>query len=119
MKNQIKMMALLAVFGLAASSCTKENVVYDTEVLATAHTVTYIVDGRQYYDNPQTEEEWSLFLDRMVALAEEGYTVQFWRGDVQTSATKEKSDVLYPNPSRGQGLVQPENGRRLHCYHDL
>ena len=97
MKNQIKMMALLAVFGLAASSCTKENVVYDTEVLATAHTVTYIVDGRQYYDNPQTEEEWSLFLDRMVALAEEGYTVQFWRGDVRTDSTKEKVTYSTPN----------------------
>ena len=91
MKSQIKMKALLAVMiGLAASSCTKENVVYGTETLAPTHTVTYIVDGQQYYDNPQTYEDWSVFLDRMVALAEEGYTVQFWRGNVQTSATKEK-----------------------------
>ena len=83
-------MALLAVLGLAASSCTKENVANGTDVVVSTHTVTYVVDGRQYYDNPQTETDWSLFLDRMVALAEEGHTVQFWRTGVQMPSAKEK-----------------------------
>ena len=84
------MMALMAVLGLAVTSCTKENLVEEMNVVAMTHSVVYIVDGRQYYDNPKTEEEWSVFLDRMIALAEEGHSVQFWRNDVQTSSTKEK-----------------------------
>lgn len=90
MKNRIKLMALLAVLAVTATGCTKENVEDNMGIVATTHSVTYIVDGQQYYANPQTEEEWSLFLDRMFALTEEGRTVNFWRSDVQTSSTKEK-----------------------------
>ena len=90
MRRQIKKLALLAVFGLASVSCTKENVVNDTDIVVTAYTASYIVDGQQFYLNPQTDEEWSAFLDRMLALAEEGYTVHFWRAGVQASSSKEK-----------------------------
>ncbi len=97
MKNQIKAMALVAVLGLMATSCTKESVTDGIGVVATAQSAVYIVDGQQYYANPQTEEEWSVFLDRMFALVEEGHTVQFWRSGVQTFSTKEK--VTYTTTS--------------------
>ena len=97
MKKQIKMMALLVVLGLTAASCTKENAMDGIGDVATSYSAIYIVEGQHYYANPQTEEEWSLFLDRMFALAEEGYTVQFMRNGVQTSSTKEK--VTYTTTS--------------------
>ena len=83
-------MALMAVLGLATASCTKEDVANDTGIVVGTYTASYLVDGQQYYANPQTDEEWSAFLDRMLALAKEGYTVQFWRDGVQASSAKEK-----------------------------
>ncbi len=97
MKNQIKAMALVAVLGLMATSCTKESAMDGIGVVDTAQSAVYIVDGQQYYANPQTEEEWSAFLDGMFALVEEGHTVQFWRRGVQTSCTKKK--VTYTTTS--------------------
>jgi len=89
MKRQIKMMALIAVLGLGAASCTKETESDNIVIVTTTQTATYVVDGRQYYANPQSEEEWSEFLDRMFALAEEGHSVQFWRNDVRVESSKE------------------------------
>ena len=89
---KIKVIVLLAAIGLTLASCTKENVANDSYVVAATASVTYYVNGQQHYANPQTEEEWSVFLDRMFALAKEGNSVQFVRTDVgqQASATKEK-----------------------------
>ena len=97
MKNRIKLIALLTVLVVTVTGCTKEDVADNMGIVATIHSVTYIVDGQQYYANPQTEEEWSAFLDRMFALVEEGHTVQFWRRGVQTSCTKKK--VTYTTTS--------------------
>ena len=97
MNKQIKMMALLAVLGLMAASCSKENTMTGIGDVATSYSAIYIVEGQHYYSNPQTEEEWSAFLDRMFALAEEGYTVQFRRNGVQMSSAKEK--VTYTTTS--------------------
>ena len=101
-KNQIRAMALVVVLGLMASGCTKENV-DEIGVVATANSAIYIVDGQHYYANPQTEEEWSAFYERMVALAEEGYTVHFWRNGVQTSCTKEK--VTFTTTSHAEAVA--------------
>ena len=90
-KPRTKLIAVLVLLGLAAVGCTKENVVEDTLVVATVtQSASYTVDGIQYYANPQNDDEWSDFLDRMIALAEEGHAVQFWRNDIQRgNATKE------------------------------
>lgn len=84
-------MAVLVLLGLAAAGCTKEDVVDNTYVVATVtQSASYTVDGIQYYSNPRNDDEWSAFLDRMVALAEEGHVVQFWRNGIQRGdATKE------------------------------
>lgn len=97
--SKLKSIVLLAVLGLAVASCTKENVTDDTYVVATASSVTYFIDGQQYYANPQTDEEWSAFLDRMLALAKEGYTVRFERTGVgqQTNVAKEKVTYITDN----------------------
>ena len=83
-------MAVLVLLGLATAGCTKENVVEDNVVAIVTQSTSYTVDGILYYANPRNDEEWSEFLDRMIALAEEGHSVQFWRNDIQRGdATKE------------------------------
>ena len=98
-KNQIKLMLVL---GVLSTGCTKENVTDGTEVVMTTNSVTCIVNGQQYYANPQTDEEWSAFFDRMFALVEEGYSVRFWRNDtrVQTASTKEI--VTFSTPDQNE-----------------
>ena len=85
-KQKIRFVVLAAVLCVLSVGCAKENV----SDSITPHSVVYVVEGQQYYGNPQTEEDWSTFWDRMFALAEEGYTVQFWRSDIQNFGTKEK-----------------------------
>ena len=92
MKNRkIKLMLFLALFGCATVSCTKEEVIENPCAVVTSQSAAYVVDGRLCYANPQTEEEWAAFHNRMFALAEEGHTVQFWRNGLrqQYAATKE------------------------------
>ena len=90
-KQRTKLIAVLVLLGLAAAGCTKEDVVDNTYVVVTvSQSASYTIDGIQYYANPRNDDEWSAFLDRMVALAEEGHVVQFWRNDIQRgNATKE------------------------------
>ena len=97
--NKFKTIVLLAVLGLTFASCTKENVADDTYAVATASSVTYFINGQQRYANPQTEEEWSAFLDRMMALAEEGYTVRFMRTSTTQQANAAKEKVIYTTTS--------------------
>ena len=92
-RPRIKLVALLAVLGLATVGCSKENLVNDNDnvVVATiTQSASYTVDGIHYYSNPMNDDEWSAFLDQMFALAEEGHAVQFWRNDNQRgNAAKE------------------------------
>ena len=90
-KIRIRLMVLMLVLGVLSTGCRKENVTDGTDVVMSTNSVTYIVNGQQYYANPQTDEEWSAFFDRMFALVEEGYSVRFWRNDarVRTASTKE------------------------------
>ena len=90
MKNRkIKLMLFLALFGCATVSCTKEEMIKEQYSVAACQSATYVVDGQQYYANPQTDEEWAAFFDRMFALAEEGRTVHFWRTESNIQASKD------------------------------
>ena len=105
MKNRkIKLMLFLALFGCETVSCTKEEMIKEQYSVAACQSATYVVDGQQYYANPQTDEEWAAFFDHMFALAEEGHTVQFWRNgqkpqfastkEVETFKTKNREEAL-------------------------
>ena len=89
---RINKMVLLVATLLCLTSCTKENVAGDTHDGAATSSVTYLVGGQRYYSNPQSDEDWSMFFDRMLAIAEEGYVVRIMRPDMnqQVSAAKEK-----------------------------
>ena len=73
MKNhRIELMLFLALIGCVTTSCTKEELTEKPSAVVSAQSATYVVDGQQYYANPQTDEEWAAFFDRMLALAKEG-----------------------------------------------
>ena len=97
--NKFKTIVLLAVLGLTFASCTKENVADDTYAVATASSVTYFINGQQCYANPQTEEDWLAFLDRMMALAEEGCAVRLMRTGTTQQANAAKEKVTYTTSS--------------------
>ena len=65
----------LTVFGnlrRTIKQLSKEELTESPCVAAISQSAAYVVDGQQYYANPQTDEEWAAFFDRMLALAKEG-----------------------------------------------
>ena len=70
--KRFKLMLFLALIGCVTTSCTKEELTEKPSAVVSAQSATYVVDGQQYYANPQTDEEWAAFFDRMLALAKEG-----------------------------------------------
>lgn len=82
MKQPIKTVALLAVLGMAAVGCQKENIelpnqktaVSDT---ATVYTVRYAIDGVAHLTTLHGEAEYSAFVYGLLTLAEQGHEVLF------------------------------------------
>ena len=75
MKKTIKTVALLTVLSVAAVGCQKETIVVPqtgVETLDTVYTVRYSVNGESYTETFIGEQAWADFLQRMLALAEEG-----------------------------------------------
>lgn len=92
---KINKIVLLAAMLLCLAGCTKENVAGDTHDGAATSSVTYLVGGQRYYSNPQTDEDWSAFFDRMFALAKEGYAVRIVRTDANRQVNTSKEKVTY------------------------
>lgn len=86
-------MALLTVLTLAAAGCQKEN---DVLPLAGAEQtmetiqVVYSING-EVHQATLNKLEWQAFMERMLALAREGYEVTISKNDTfQTPQSKEK-----------------------------
>ena len=95
-------LVLLALSGALATSCTKENTQHPTCCQVEEHSVSYTIGGQTFYANPKTDEEWSAFIQRMLALAREGYTVSFSRDGVGTSLSKLKETFTTTNPEEAE-----------------
>ena len=94
MKKKVSMVALLAVLSVVAVSCQKETIVepqVGVEESVTVYTVHYVVNGVTYTETLIGEQAWADFLQRMLALAEEGYRVTVSRntGSAQYADSKE------------------------------
>ena len=86
-------MALFAVLGLAAAGCQKDNYVTPQETV-TEMTVNYSA-GDVYDSTVLTDDAaWDAFLDRMLALAREGYEVTIFNGSSANGASS-KEVVTY------------------------
>ena len=89
---RFRTVALLAVLSLATASCQKDDVspLVGTEQTSETIRVTYSING-VVYQTTLSESEWDAFVERMLALAREGYEVSFSKNRSSlTSQTKEK-----------------------------
>ena len=93
-KINLKLIAALALPCIAFTGCTKENN-EPTAVVVTSQSAIYVVDGEWLYANPQNEVEWSDFVSHLIALAEEGHSVQFWRNESQLRDNSSKVIVTF------------------------
>ncbi len=92
MKQRIKTVALLAALTLAATACQKENdmLPFGTEQTTETINVVYSINGEVFHAT-LSESEWDAFVERMLALAREGYEVSFSKnGNSLSSQSKEK-----------------------------
>ena len=108
MKTTIKTVALLAVLSVAAVSCQKENLVPSTpaEVITNNQAVyiyQYEVNGIRSRITLRGEAERTDFINRMLALAQEGNTVSFF-DETQYTQNFTKEDVTYTTKDKEDAL---------------
>ncbi len=93
MKKNFKSLALLAALTLAATACQKENDVlpFGTEQTTETLQVVYTINGEVFHAT-LSESEWDAFVERMLALAREGYEVSFSKNG--SSVTSQRKEVV-------------------------
>ena len=103
MKRTIKAVALLAVLSVAAVGCQKETVVVSqtgAEESGTVYTVRYSVNGVSI-----GEQAWADFLQRMLALAEEGHRVTMSRSANTAQYSESKEVVTFTTKDKKKALA--------------
>lgn len=98
MRKTFTTIALFAVLGTMAVSCQKENIIDETNIVAengTVYTVSYAVDGVTHQLTLVGDEAWQVFLNRMLALAEEGHKVTFRNEEAASRVVSTKEVVTY------------------------
>ncbi len=93
MKKTFRATALFAVLSMAAISCQKDNYVA-TQATVAEVTVNYSAGNRYGSVVLDDDMSWGLFLDRMLALAREGYEVTIFNGTLR-SETGAKESVTH------------------------
>lgn len=94
---------------MVAASCQKEETLspIPVEQKATDNIVSYMVDGQSYQVVINSKLDWSDFLYRMLALAEEGHTVTISSRVSSTSSTREV--VTYTTNSKPDAYAWADN----------
>ena len=111
MSKTLTTIALFAVRGTLAVSCQKENIIDETNIVAendTVYKVSYTVDGVTHQLTLVGDEAWHDFLNRMVALAEEGHEVSFRNEEASLRAVSTKEKVTYTTTNQDEALVWSE-----------
>ena len=105
MKMYFKTAALLAALTLAATACQKENEVYPIvgteQTMETIH-VVYSING-EVFQATLSESEWDAFVERMLALAREGYEVSFSKNR-STLSSQSKERVTFTTKDEKKAL---------------
>lgn len=108
----IKALALIAVLGTMAAGCQKETMVEPqttvAEVGAVRH-VYYTVNGELCQERLVGEEAWNVFLYRMMALAERGYTVRILNGNRTSQVSVSKEVVTYTTTDKDAAVAWYSN----------
>ena len=98
MKKTFISVTLLAVMSVATVGCQKEPI---TKVqngvleMVDLRTVSYMVDGVIQTAVIQGDTEWSEFMMRMIALAEEGHSVRVFGGSANSQAFSAKEKLVF------------------------
>ena len=111
MSKTLTTIALFAVLGTLAVSCQKENIIDETNIVAendTVYKVSYTVDGVTHQLTLVGDEAWHDFLNRMVALAEEGHEVSFRNEEASLRAVSTKEKVTYTTTNQDEALAWSE-----------
>lgn len=111
MRKTFTTVALIAVLGIMAVSCQKENIIDETSIVAengTVYTVSYAVDGVTHQLTLIGDEAWHDFLNRMLALAEEGHEVTFRNEEAASRVVSTKETVTYTTPDRDEAYAWAE-----------
>ena len=112
MSKRIRTMALLAVLSVAAVSCQKETIVVDSqtgvEESDTVYTVCYTINGVTHTETLIGEQAWADFLQRMLALAEEGYQVTVSRNADTAQYAMSKEVVTYKTKKKVEAYAWME-----------
>lgn len=111
MRKTFTTIALFAVLGTLAVSCQKENIIDETNIVAendSVYKVSYTVDGVTNQLTLVGEEAWHDFLNRMIAMAEEGHEVSFRNEDAASRVVSAKEKVTYTTSNHDEAYAWAE-----------
>jgi hypothetical protein len=103
MKKIFRVIAIVSIIGLTATSCQKEQIIDpldNTEQIGNKHSVQYVVDGVTYSITFANDEEWLEFLQQLFRWAEEGRLVSFCNAETVNRTTPSKEKVVYETPNK-------------------
>jgi hypothetical protein len=117
MKTTLKIIALCIAFSLATVGCSKEDT-----LPTQSNSVIYLYDGQQHTALIQSDEDWTLLLDHLFALAEEGYTVQFFNPNARPVANAPKSREVFTTKKKNEAIdwceQKKSEGYKVTIYYD-
>ena len=108
MKKTTKTVALLAVLSVAAVGCQKETIAVPqtgVESSETVYTVRYVINDVTHTETLIGEQAWADFLQRMMALAEEGYRITMSRSANSALYSDSKEVVTYTTKDKKKALA--------------
>lgn len=111
MKKVTITIALLAVLSTLAVSCQKEKDFDLAQIEAeqiTIYKVSYTIDGTTYHIILRSDDAWHDFLERMVALAEEGHRVSFRNENTSSQVSSSKEIITYTTTNHDDALKWAE-----------
>ena len=114
MKQPFRTVALIAVLGMVATGCMKEPMVEPQMAVANENTsvcIAYTVDGETHLATVANEEEWRLFLNIMIAWAEEGRTVSFCDTETITNVKQGREIITFTTKDEGEAGQWAEERR--------
>ena len=111
MRKTFIAIALFAMIGTLAVSCQKENIMDQNAIVAengTVYKVSYTVDGVTERLTIVGEAAWHDFLNRMMALAEEGREVTFRNEEAASQVVSTKKVTTFETKSRAEAYAWTE-----------
>ncbi len=110
MNRTVRNLALLAALALATTACQKDNEMLplnSTEQTSETIQVVYAING-EVYQTTLNESEWDAFIERMLALAREGYEVTFSR-NTSSLASQSKEKFIYVTNNKQEAYAWAHN----------